>query len=102
MQWEQSLQSQVQSQVDKTTLAQMLGRVPPFTVPLVGERRHSTVKHIEEIEIHCSCRMPEVEGRDVMAQCDSCNVWYHQHCMDIPKEVFGDSEVQWVCKKCKC
>lgn len=70
--------------------------------PLVGERRHSTVKHIEEIEIHCSCRMPEVEGRDVMAQCDSCNVWYHQHCMDIPKEVFGDSEVQWVCKKCKC
>ena len=69
--------------------------------PLLGERRHSMVKHTQEIEIHCSCRMPEVVGRDVMAECDSRNVWYHQHCMDIPREVFGDSEVEWVCRKCK-
>ena len=53
--------------------------------PLVGERRHSTVKRTQEIEIHCSCRMV---GRDVMARCDSCKVWYHQHCIDIPSVVF--------------
>ena len=70
--------------------------------PLVGERRHSRVKHSQEIEIHCSCRMPEVVGRDVMAQCDSCYVWYYRHCMDIPSEVFGDSDIHWVCQKCMC
>ena len=67
--------------------------------PLVGERRHSNVKHSQEVELHCSCYMPEVEG-DVMAQCG--DVWYHQHCMDIPREVFGDSDVPWVCKNCMC
>lgn len=43
--------------------------------------------------------MPKVKG-DEMAQCDSCDVWYHQQCMDIPSEVFGDSNVPWVCKNC--
>ena len=67
--------------------------------PLVGERRHSQVKHTQEIKLHCSCHMPEVAG-DEMAQCDSCDVWYHQHCVDIPKEVFGDLDIPWVCKRC--
>ena len=36
--------------------------------------------------------MPEMAG-DEMVQCDTCDVWYHQHCMDIQSEVFGDSDV---------
>ena len=32
-----------------------------------------------------------------MAKCDSCHMWYHRHCMDIPCEVFGESEVHWEC-----
>ena len=26
-----------------------------------------------------------------MAKCDSCHIWYHHYCMDIPSDVFGDS-----------
>jgi hypothetical protein len=35
-----------------------------------------------------------------MAKCDSCHIWYHRHCMDIPSEVFGESEVHWECRRC--
>ena len=28
---------------------------------------------------------------DEMAKCDSCHIWYHHYCMDIPSEGFGDS-----------
>ena len=31
--------------------------------------------------------MPEGKG-DEMAECDSCHIWYHRHCMDIPSKVF--------------
>ena len=38
---------------------------------------------------------------DEMAECDSCSIWYHHHCMDIPSEVFDeDSDVCWECKRC--
>ena len=30
--------------------------------------------------------MPDKKG-DEMAQCDVCHVWYHRHCMDIPRSV---------------
>ena len=67
--------------------------------PVVSQRRHSNIKHTQEVDLHCSCRMPEVEG-DEIAQCDTCDVWYHRHCMDIPSEVFGDSDVPWACTNC--
>ena len=50
------------------------------------------VKYTQTVDLHCSCRMPEEKG-DKMAECDVCKTWYHQHCMDIPSGVFGDSEV---------
>ena len=52
------------------------------------------------VELYCSCRMPEEKGQLGMAECDSCHIWYHYHCMDIPSEVFGKCEVHWECKKC--
>ena len=66
--------------------------------PLVGERRSRSGK-AKTVELHCSCRMPEREG-DKMAECESCQVWYHHHCIDIPCEVFGDTDMHWVCKAC--
>ena len=60
--------------------------------PVAGERRHRKAEYRAD--------RPSLLGFK-MAQCDSCEVWYHQHCMDILGEVFGDSEVSWVCKKCK-
>ena len=68
--------------------------------PIVGERRSSSVRHTQSVDLHCSCRLPEEMG-DKMAECDVCKTWYHQHCMDIPDDVFDDeSDVPWVCKSC--
>ena len=70
----------------------------PF--PVVGERRTTGVRHTQSVDLHCSCRLPEEEG-DKMAECDVCKTWYHQHCMDIPDNVFDDeTEVTWKCKLC--
>ena len=50
----------------------------------------------KRVELHCSCRMPERE-----AECDSCHIWYHHHCMDIPSGLFHeDSDSHWECRRC--
>ena len=67
--------------------------------PVLGERS-SVPKMPKTVELHCSCRMPEEKGPFDMAECDSCQIWYHRHCMDIPSEVFDEREVPWECKKC--
>ena len=67
--------------------------------PVVGERRSIGIRHTQSVDLHCSCRLPEEEG-DIMAECDVCKTWYHQHCMDIPDNVFDETEVPWKCKQC--
>lgn len=67
--------------------------------PVSGQRKNTDIKSSKTVDLHCSCRMPEQPG-DEMAECDSCHVWYHCHCMDIPSKVFGDVEVSWICKTC--
>lgn len=67
--------------------------------PVTGERRSVGVKNTQVEDLHCSCRLPEVKG-DKMAECNVCETWYHQHCMDIPNEVFGDRDVPWTCTEC--
>ena len=68
--------------------------------PILGERNFCGIKHVQKTELHCSCRLPETIGVDQMAECDACKVWYHQHCMDIPSEVFNNPDVPWKCKRC--
>ena len=63
--------------------------------PVLGQRE-SVERKPKTVELHCSCLLPG----DEMAKCDSCHVWYQRHCMDIPREVFGESEVHWECKRC--
>ena len=67
--------------------------------PVAGERRCTGVRHTQLVDLHCSCWLPEEKGGK-MAECDVCKTWYHQHCMDVPGEVFGDSELPWKCKQC--
>ena len=67
--------------------------------PLLGERTCSPHMSIQPVDLHCSCHMPEAPG-DEMALCDSCQIWYHRHCMDIPSDVFGELDIPWVCKAC--
>ena len=80
-------------------LANCLEKCSLSRFPIVGERRSTGVKSTQTVDLHCSCRLPEERG-DKMAECDVCKTWYHQHCMDIPDDVFGDSEVPWKCKAC--
>ena len=82
----------------RSHLATCLENCQVTRFPVLGERK-SAVRKPKAVELHCSCRMPEEKG-DEMAQCDVCHVWYHRHCMDIPSEVFGESEVRWECKRC--
>ena len=56
--------------------------------PILGDRV-CVQREPKTVELHCSCRMPEDEG-DEMVMCDSCYVWYNRHCMDIPREVFDE------------
>ena len=68
--------------------------------PVAGERRSTSIRHTQSVDLHCSCRLPEEKG-DKMAECDVCKTWFHQHCMDIPDNIFDDEmEVPWKCKSC--
>ena len=81
-------------------LADCLEKCHLSRFPVVGERRTIGVRHTQSVDLHCSCRLPEEEGNK-MAECDICKTWYHQHCMDIPNNVFDDeTEVPWKCKSC--
>ena len=68
--------------------------------PILGERNSSGIKRVQKTELYCSCRLPEKVG-DKTAKCEACKVWYHQHCMDIPSEVFDNSDLPWKCKHCQ-
>ena len=37
--------------------------------PVLGERRSSSVRHTQSVDLHYSCRLPEEKG-DKMAECD--------------------------------
>ena len=80
-------------------LAQCLETCQLSRFPILCGRKCASIKSTKTVDLHCTCRMPEETG-DEMAECDLCHVWYHRHCMDIPNEVFGDSDVFWKCKIC--
>ena len=80
-------------------LAKCLENCHVSRFPILGDRV-TIQREANKVELHCSCRMPERDG-EKFAECDSCHIWYHRHCMDIPSEVFDeDSEVHWECKRC--
>ena len=53
--------------------------------PLVKRRMpRKVVHHVDIIEFHCSCQMPEVPP---MVECSKCKEWYHIKCVSVyPKE----------------
>ena len=44
---------------------------------------------MESIGVYCLCHLPEMES-EKMAQCGSCNEWFHKSCQQIPEAVFTD------------
>ena len=51
---------------------------------------------LHEIEVFCSCQMPETW--DDMVCCDSCEEWYHLRCINLKS--IPNSEEQWFCSAC--
>lgn len=49
-----------------------------------------------EIELYCSCLMPETYGD--MVQCDRCELWYHIRCVGL-SSLPEDTEL-WNCHSC--
>jgi len=78
-------------------LAKCLEECQLSRFPVLCERESGGVRHVQEIGIFCVCRLPEAGD---MAECESCKEWFHQHCLDIPNEVFSNSRLTWVCKAC--
>ena len=50
----------------------------------------------QEIELYCSCLMPETYGD--MVQCDKCELWYHIRCVGLAS-LPVDTEF-WNCRSC--
>ena len=52
------------------------------------------------------CRRPffeyevEEDPKVFMANCCKCNEWYHLKCVTIPKNIFENSRLDWVCPYC--
>ena len=67
--------------------------------PVLGDR-NPPEPQVCIVDLHCSCNMPERKGDEDMALCESCDTWYHRHCMDIPDKVFDESAVDWQCRSC--
>jgi hypothetical protein len=53
----------------------VLGGLPVY---LLGDQSSSGIRRVQKAELPEAC---------------SYKVWYHQHCMDIPIEVFDSSDV---------
>ena len=67
--------------------------------PTTTTRKHSQCSShfpYREVEVFCSCQMPESYGD--MIQCDNCEKWYHIHCIGLASTP-GDTEL-WNCHCC--
>ena len=45
------------------------------------------------IDLYCDCRMPESFGD--MVECEKCESWYHQQCVD-----YSPKKSNWICRSC--
>nr|XP_047131872.1 uncharacterized protein LOC124810909 isoform X1 [Hydra vulgaris] len=56
--------------------------------------------------LHCSCRMfwspkdDKIFNRQ-MAQCNTCQKWYHRECEKIPQSAYETEDELWNCHSCK-
>lgn len=61
--------------------------------------RKVTVKSVQCIPIHCTCRIPSVDGID-MIECSACNNWFHVHCVFPSPSALNCTDLPWYCQVC--
>lgn len=57
------------------------------------------VRGTQQFDVHCLCRMPAVTSAEWI-QCSTCEEWFHQSCVTVPKECL-QKEIVWYCSGCK-
>lgn len=67
--------------------------ITPFPCTMITKKRPRS-SYQQVVSLYCKCRQPEGGG---MAQCDRCNEWYHEECVDLPKNI---KSVKWFCPSC--
>ena len=58
-----------------------------------GKKKEAT----EDYEIHCVCRQPDGGS---MIQCDACNEWFHDACIETNTRVWKNLDSVWLCITC--
>ena len=72
------------------------GKMEPF--PVRRQRRiPSTISYHQTIKVFCVCRMPQIQTES-MLECSGCKEWFHESCVQIPKEAWEPS-TKWLCSK---
>ena len=75
-----------------------LGEMTMFPVKKT-RRSAGRIKSEDIIEIHCSCRMPEIPEVD-MIECSGCSRWFHfPLCVSVP-QVARNRGSPWYCTSC--
>ena len=72
-----------------------------FTMfPVRQTRRQAAMKATKHIAVHCTCRMPNVPGIE-MIECSSCKNWFHVYCASPSHSVLNCTDLSWYCNFCQ-
>ena len=72
-----------------------------FTMfPVRQTSRKVTIKAAQCIPVHCTCRMPSVDGTS-MIECSACKNWFHILCVSPSPSVLNCTDLPWYCEVCK-
>ncbi len=66
----------------------MSGKCTPFPQKLRASKGQQ-LKAKDDFEIHCYCRMPELENIG-MIDCTNCSQWFHLDCDSVPAEALNN------------
>ena len=66
--------------------------------PTQGKRKQQKPS-IQRIPIYCVCRLPD-DGIE-MILCSQCAKWYHTSCVKVARKFIENSELKWICDKCR-
>ncbi len=71
----------------------MSGKCTPFPQKLRASKGQQ-LKTNDDFEIHCYCRMPELENIG-MIDCTNCSQWFHLDCDSVPAEALNNPPMTW-------
>ena len=80
------------------------GGFSPF--PRGTEKSKVCASTILFVDVYCICCRPffeyevDEDRKMLMANFSKCNEWYHGKCVTIPKNIFENSRLDWVCPYC--